>query len=56
MEIQNQHTKASVSLSANEAPCKKEITKAILSTTASQRIKYLGISFTEEVKDVKRKP
>lgn len=51
MEIQNQHTENSAFRLANEAPSKKEIRKAILSTAASQRMKCLGISLSEEVKD-----
>ena len=35
-------------------PSKREIAKAILSRTASQRTKYLGISLTEEVKDAEK--
>lgn len=51
MEIQNQRTENTAFRSANEAPSEKEIRKAILSTAASQRRKYLGISLSEEVKD-----
>lgn len=53
-EIQNQRTKTNAFLSANEAPSEREIAKATLSRTASQRTKYSGISLTEEVKDTER--
>lgn len=56
IHIQNQHTKPIPFRSTNEAPSEKEIRKAILSTEASQRIKYLGISLSEEVKGEQRKP
>ena len=49
--IQNQHKKSATFLSTNNEQSKKEIKEKIPSAIASERIKYLEISLTKELKD-----